>query len=70
MPWKDKTVFEERLQFIRACLAGERNMSALCAAYGISRKTGYKWLHSYRAGGDYDEAVGSGEVGSGEVAAE
>ena len=23
-------------------------MTALCAAYGISRKTGYKWLGRYR----------------------
>ena len=26
-------------------------MTALCAEYGISRETGYKWVARYRAGG-------------------
>ncbi|RWP39617.1 helix-turn-helix domain-containing protein, partial [Mesorhizobium sp.] len=27
----------------------EETMSELCVAYGVSRKTGYKWLGRYRA---------------------
>ncbi|MER8436550.1 helix-turn-helix domain-containing protein [Mesorhizobium sp. M1393] len=40
---------DERLRFVVECLAGDETMSELCAAYGISRKTGYKWLGRYRA---------------------
>ncbi|AWI60922.1 hypothetical protein AB395_00005745 (plasmid) [Sinorhizobium fredii CCBAU 45436] len=40
---------DERLGFVGDCLEGEETMTALCAAYGISRKTGYKWLGRYRA---------------------
>jgi transposase InsO family protein len=39
---------DERLRFIRDCLEQEEAMSRLCEAYGISRKTGYKWLSRYR----------------------
>jgi transposase InsO family protein len=39
---------DERLLFVAACLEGEETMTALCAASGISRKTGYKWLGRYR----------------------
>ncbi|UCI20111.1 helix-turn-helix domain-containing protein [Mesorhizobium sp. B2-1-8] len=39
---------DERLRFVVDCLAGEETMSALCGAYGISRKSGYKWLGRYR----------------------
>ncbi|MCA0051493.1 helix-turn-helix domain-containing protein, partial [Mesorhizobium sp. B283B1A] len=40
---------DERLRFVVDCLAGEETMSEICAAYGISRKIGYKWLGRYRA---------------------
>jgi transposase InsO family protein len=39
---------DERLRFIAACLEGEETMTALCAGFGVSRKTGYKWLGRYR----------------------
>lgn len=43
MPWEEKTVMEKRKEFIeRAAECG--NFSELCREYGISRKTGYKWL--------------------------
>ncbi len=50
MPWKEETVENQRRQF--AVRAGEEgcNFSALCREYGITRKTGYKWLERYRAG--------------------
>jgi transposase InsO family protein len=40
---------DERMKFIADCLRGELPMMALCEQYGISRKTGYKWLGRYRA---------------------
>src|SRR6267143_5786390 len=42
---------DERTQFIARVLAGEDEMTALCREYGISRKTGYKWLGRYRCEG-------------------
>jgi transposase InsO family protein len=48
MPWKETCAMEERFLFISECLRGELPMSALCERYGISRKTGYKWLVRYR----------------------
>lgn len=44
MPWKETTVKANRMEF-SALAAGEgRNMTQLCRRFGISRKTGYKWL--------------------------
>jgi transposase InsO family protein len=38
---------DERTRFIGDCLSGEWTMIELCERYGISRKTGYKWLERY-----------------------
>ena len=51
MPWKETCRMDEKLVFIADCLRGELPMAALCADYGISRKTGYKWLGRYREQG-------------------
>lgn len=51
MPWTDRSVMDERMCFIAAHLRGEVPMTALCERYGISRKTGYKWLARYEADG-------------------
>jgi putative transposase len=49
MPWKETRVEEERMKFVAECLDEQSDwtMSALCEAYGISRRTGYKWLDRY-----------------------
>ena len=49
MPWKETCLMDERVMFIAECLGGELPMTALCERYGISRKTGYKWLGRYRS---------------------
>jgi transposase InsO family protein len=51
MPWTVESVMDQRLCFIAASLLGEEPMVALCARFGISRKTGYKWLNRYDAAG-------------------
>ena len=51
MPWKETCPMDEKLSFVAACLRGDLPMVALCEDYGISRKTGYKWLGRYRAFG-------------------
>jgi transposase InsO family protein len=40
-----------RLEFVMLASAPEVNMQALCRSFGISRKTGYKWLDVYRKDG-------------------
>jgi putative transposase len=47
MPWKECHVVDERLRFVARLLDGER-MTALCAEFGISRKTGYKIYDRYK----------------------
>ena len=51
MPWKETCVMDQRIAFVSAALRDEAPMSELCAAFGISRKTGYKWLRRWRGDG-------------------
>ena len=47
MPWKEQTLVSLRLEFVKQALMNDTNLSQLCREYGISRKTGYKWLRRY-----------------------
>jgi putative transposase len=51
MPWRETCIMDERTCFVASCLAGEESVSELCRHFGISRKTGHKWLARYRADG-------------------
>ncbi len=51
MPWKETCVMDQRIAFISAVLRDEAPTNTLCAAFGISRNTGYKWLRRYRSEG-------------------
>ena len=51
MCWKEICVVDERTRFIVDWQRGIGSMTALCEAYGISRKTGYKWRDRFVAGG-------------------
>jgi transposase-like protein len=42
---------ELRMRLVNALVAEEDSMTALCEEYGVSRKTGYKWLSRFRAEG-------------------
>ena len=48
MPWKDASVMDQKLRFVGECLRREEPMTVICAGYGISRDTGYRWLERYR----------------------
>jgi transposase InsO family protein len=48
MSWKETDELEQRMLFVSACLGGEKSMSAICQEFGVSRKSGYKWLARYR----------------------
>jgi len=51
MPWKVSVAVDQRKGFILRLKAGER-MSELCREYGISPKTGYKFLKRYEDSGE------------------
>jgi len=51
MPWRETAPVEERDRFIDDYLLGLYTMTELCARYAVSRKTGYKWVGRYDAGG-------------------
>ena len=51
MPWKDTSPMNERIKFLACYLSGESTMTDLCNAFGISRKTGYKWIERYNVDG-------------------
>ncbi len=48
MPWKETCAVKERVRFIDEWERGDLSMVALCRKYGISRQTGYKWVHRYQ----------------------
>jgi transposase InsO family protein len=49
MPWLETDVREQRMQFIVEATRPDANVSAVCRGFGISRKTGYRWLNRYEA---------------------
>ena len=51
MPWRETCTMEERMKFVCEYLSGEVSMASLCRSYGVSRRTGYKWLDRYRSEG-------------------
>jgi putative transposase len=51
MPWQEVCPMQERMRFITAVLAEDDSMAALCEEFGVSRKTGYKWLSRYQERG-------------------
>jgi len=51
MPWKEVKPMQQKVLFIADYLRGVSSMSELCAHYGISRKTGYKWINRYQQQG-------------------
>jgi len=47
VPWKETRVMDERMKFLGMYLEHEWDMASLCRHFGISRKTGYKWISRY-----------------------
>ena len=50
MSWETKTVMEQRKQFVLDASVEGANISELCRQYGISRKTGHKWINRAELG--------------------
>ena len=51
MPWQETHPMDQRLQFVADHQRALYAMTTLCARYGVSRKTGYKWLQRFAAEG-------------------
>ncbi len=47
MPWKRTDPMEERMRLGMEAQSEVFQMSELCQRYGVSRKTGYKWLQRF-----------------------
>jgi transposase-like protein len=52
MPWKETTSMSLRSEFIHLAELQDSNISELCRRFGISRKTGYKWLKRFQEEGE------------------
>ena len=52
MPMRELSVVEQREAFVSLATTIGANRSGLCRDFGISRKTGYKWLGRHRLVGD------------------
>lgn len=51
MPWQETSPVDQRERFIQDHLLDLYTMVELCARYGVSRKTGYKWLDRFDEAG-------------------
>ena len=47
MPWREASPMDQRTQFIADHLRDTHSVTELCECYGVSRKTGYKWIERY-----------------------
>jgi transposase InsO family protein len=47
MPWKETVVKDQRIAFVVRAKQETWSISALCREFGISRKTGHKWLRRH-----------------------
>lgn len=50
MPWQERSIMAARQEFVAFASQEGASITALCDQYGISRKTGYKWLTRAAAG--------------------
>src|SRR5271157_911392 len=51
MGWLETCAMDERMRFVMAVEEQEEAFAGVCRRFGISRKTGYKWLERYREAG-------------------
>lgn len=51
MTWKETCTVSERRLFVEAWLSRAFEVSTLCERFGVSRKTGHKWINRFKAEG-------------------
>lgn len=47
MPWKEVLQMDEKLRFVSLMQSDDWTIKELCEEFGVSRKTGYKWINRY-----------------------
>ena len=52
MPWQEVSRMSLREEFVQLAMQAGSNRRELCRRFGISPKTGYKWLARARQGAD------------------
>ncbi len=58
MPWQERSVESERAAFVSMTHEEGVTIAELCRHFGISRKTGYKWLGRAETGDPRPTAPG------------
>ncbi len=61
MDWKGSSVMDERCRFVLEAKSKGANISEICRRYGVSRKTGYKWLRRHEQEGRKGQCVKQGQ---------
>ena len=51
MVWMETCAVDERMRFVMSIVGREEAFAVVCRRFGVSRKTGYKWLERYREAG-------------------
>jgi putative transposase len=51
VPWRDISPMSERLDFVKACVDRTEHITRVCDRFGISEKTGQKWLKRFKEDG-------------------
>jgi putative transposase len=51
MLWKELSTVVRRLRFVKQALKAQQSLSQLCRRFGMSRKSGYKWLARFEREG-------------------
>lgn len=51
MPWRTLDLMTIREDFVEQAMSGRHPVAALCNAFGISEKTGHKWLNRFKEEG-------------------
>jgi transposase InsO family protein len=52
MPWKASTTMSQRQEFVELAWKENANIRALCREFGITPRTGYKWMKRYQEQGE------------------
>lgn len=52
MPWRERSVVDERREFVELAMQEGANRRELCRRFGIHPTTGYKWLGRFAAEGE------------------
>jgi transposase InsO family protein len=59
MPWQEVSTMSLRQEFVMLAMQKEANVRELCRRFGVSPKTGYKWIGRYATRGASGLAEGS-----------